>query len=92
MPPKQQTRRLPHESMSHAFLMRVLRVFSCFAVLSQRIQSRRAIGVISSHCALASGVASRALRRSAGILGWSHLAGMRDVDVALRGLVAFMGV
>ena len=54
--------------MSHALSIRRLRVSGCFAELIEKIQSRRAIGVMSSHPACASGAAARALRRSVGIL------------------------
>src|SRR5271154_635666 len=66
MPGKQHSRRFPEESMSHAFSIRRLRVSGCLAELIEKIQSRRAIGVMSSHPACASGVAARALRRSNG--------------------------
>ena len=67
MPGKQHNRRLPDASMSQAFSIRRLRVSGCLAVLIEKIQSRRAIGVISAHDACAGGVAARALRRSIGI-------------------------
>ena|ERR1017187_5928989 len=54
--------------MAQAFSIRRLRVPGCLAELIQRIQSRRAIGVISAHDACASGAAARALRRSTGTL------------------------
>ena len=54
--------------MSHAFSMRRLRVSGCLAELIEKIQSRRAIGVMSSHPACASGADARALRRSIGTL------------------------
>ena len=54
--------------MSHAFSIRRLRVSDCLAELIEKIQSRRAIGVMSSHPARASGMARRALRRSIGTL------------------------
>ena len=54
--------------MSHAFSIRRLRVSGCLAELIEKIQSRRAIGVMSSHPACASGAAARALRRSIGTL------------------------
>jgi len=54
--------------MSHAFSIRRLRVSGCLAELIEKIQSRRAIGVMSSHPAFASGAAARALRRSIGTL------------------------
>ena len=54
--------------MSHAFSIRRLRVSGCLAELIEKIQSRRAIGVMSSHAACASGAAARALRRSIGTL------------------------
>jgi hypothetical protein len=54
--------------MSHAFSIRRLRVSGCLAELIEKIQSRRAIGVMSSHPARASGAAARALRRSIGTL------------------------
>jgi hypothetical protein len=67
MPGKQHNRRFPEASMSHAFSMRRLRVSGCLAELIEKIQSRRAMGVMSSHPAWASGAAARALRRSIGI-------------------------
>jgi quinol monooxygenase YgiN len=54
--------------MAQAFSIRRLRVSGCLAELIQRIQSRRAIGVISAHNACASGAVARALRRSIGTL------------------------
>ena len=54
--------------MSHAFSIRRLRVSRCLAELTEKIQSRRAIGVMSSHPARASGAAASALRRSNGTL------------------------
>lgn len=54
--------------MEQAFSTRRLRVSGCLAELIQRIHSRRAIGVISSHDAYASGAAAKALRKSAGTL------------------------
>jgi len=54
--------------MSHAFSIRRLRVSGCLAELIEKIQSRRAIGVMSSHPARASGAAASALRRSTGTL------------------------
>ena len=68
IPGKQHNRRFPEASMSHAFSIRRLRVSGCLAELIEKIQSRRAIGVVSSHPACASGVAARALRRSIGNL------------------------
>ena len=54
--------------MSHAFSIRRARVSGCLAVLIEKIQSRRAIGVMSSQPACANGAAARALRRSIGTL------------------------
>jgi hypothetical protein len=54
--------------MSQAFSIRRLRVSGCLAVLIEKIQSRRAIGVISAHDACAGGAVARALRRSIGTL------------------------
>jgi hypothetical protein len=54
--------------MSHAFSIRRLRVSRCLAELIEKIQSRRAIGVMSRHPACANGAAARALRRSIGTL------------------------
>ncbi len=54
--------------MAQAFSIRRRRVSGCLAELVQRIQSRRAMGVISAHNACASGAAARALRRSMGTL------------------------
>src|SRR3984893_18082973 len=68
IPGKQHNRRFPEASMSHAFSIRGLRVSGCLAELIEKIQSRRAIGVMSSHPACASGAAARALRRSIGTL------------------------
>jgi hypothetical protein len=67
-PGKQHNRRFPQASMSHAFSIRRLRVSGCFAVRIEKIQSRRAIGVMSSHPTRASGAAASALRRSIGTL------------------------
>jgi len=68
IPGKQHNRRFPEASMSHAFSIRRLRVSGCLAELIEKIQSRRAIGVMSSHPACASGAAARTLRRSVGTL------------------------
>src|SRR5271169_4472751 len=68
IPGKQHNRRFPEASMSHAFSIRRRRVSGCLAVLIEKTQSRRAIGVMSSHPARASGAAARALRRSIGTL------------------------
>ena len=54
---------------SQASFTRLTRVFSCLAETIQWIQSTRAIVVVSSHTALASGDAARALRRSVGTSG-----------------------
>ncbi len=54
--------------MSHAFSIRRLRVSGSLAELIEKTQSRRAIGVMSSHPAFASGAAASALRRSIGTL------------------------
>ena len=54
--------------MAEAFSIRILRVSDCLAEVIQRIQSRRAIGVISAHNARACGAAARACRNSLGIL------------------------
>ena len=54
--------------MSQAFSIRRLRVSGCLAEVIEKIQSRRAIGVMSSHAACASGEAASALRRSIGTL------------------------
>jgi hypothetical protein len=67
-PGKQHNRRFPDASMSHAFSIRRLRVSGCLAELIEKIQSRRANGVMSSHPACARGAAARALRRSIGTL------------------------
>jgi hypothetical protein len=66
MPGKQQRRRLPEASMSHALAMRRARVSESFAVVIEKIQSRRAIGVMSVHDAFAVGDAASAVRRSMG--------------------------
>src|ERR1700692_626682 len=68
IPGKQHNRRFPEASMSHAFSILRLRVSGCLAELIEKIQSRRAMGVMSSHPACASGAAARALRRSIGTL------------------------
>jgi hypothetical protein len=68
MPGKQQGRRFPEASISQAVSIRRRRVSSCFAELAQRIQSRRAMGVISDHKPRADGALSRARRRSMGNL------------------------
>jgi hypothetical protein len=68
IPGKQHNRRFPDASMSQAFSIRRLRVSGCLAVLIEKIQSRRAIGVISAHEACASGASARAWRRSIGTL------------------------
>ena len=78
MPGIQQGRRFPEASMSHAFSIRRLRVSSCLAETIQRIQSRRAMGVMppqrahkacaAPECAGGGPVDSRALRRSMGTL------------------------
>jgi hypothetical protein len=68
MPGKQHNRRFPAASMSQAFSIRRLRVSGCLAVPIEKIQSRRAIGVISAHEACAGGAAARALSRSIGTL------------------------
>src|SRR4051812_14700265 len=68
IPGKQHNRLFPDASMSQAFSIRRLRVSGCLAVLIEKIQSRRAIGVISFHDASARGAAARALRKSIGTL------------------------
>ncbi len=68
MPGKQHNRRFPDASMSQAFSIRRRRVSGCLAVLIEKIQSRRAIGVISAQDACAGGAAAKALRRSMGTL------------------------
>ena len=67
-PGKQHSRRFPQASMSQAFSIRRLRVSGCLAEVIEKIQLRRAIGVMSSHPACATGAAARAFRRSAGTL------------------------
>jgi len=54
--------------MAQAFSIRRLRVSGCLAELIEKIQSRRAIGVISAHDVCANGAALSALRRSIGTL------------------------
>ena len=66
---KQQGRRFPATSIAQAFLIRRVRVSARLAVAIQRIQSLRAMGVMSDHNARAFGAAARAFRRSAGTLG-----------------------
>ena len=68
IPGKQHNRRFPDASISQAFSIRRLRVSGCLAELIEKIQSRRAIGVIPAHNACASGASARALRRSIGTL------------------------
>jgi hypothetical protein len=68
IPGKQHNRRFPEASMSQAFSMRRLRVSGCLAEVIEKIQSRRASGVMSSHPPCASGAPARALRRSIGTL------------------------
>src|SRR5712671_5880147 len=68
IPGKQHNRRFPDASISQAFSIRRRRVSGCLAVLIEKIQSRRAIGVISVQDARASGADARALRRSIGTL------------------------
>src|SRR5207249_3130590 len=68
IPGKQHNRRFPDASISQAFSIRRLRVSGCLAEVIEKIQSRRAIGVISAHDACAGGAAARALRRSIGTL------------------------
>src|SRR5438876_10855523 len=58
MPGKQQGRRFPFASMSQAFSIRRSRVSACFAELTQRIHSRRAVGVTSAPKARASAAAA----------------------------------
>src|SRR5882672_6846068 len=58
MPGKQQGRRFPFASMSQPFSIRRSRVSTCFAELTHRIHSRRAMGVISVHKARAFAVAA----------------------------------
>src|SRR6185312_5523169 len=67
-PGKQHKRRFPQASMSHAFAIRRVRVSGSLAVMTEKIQSRRAMGVMSSQHACATGAAARALRRSVGTL------------------------
>src|ERR1700722_15998633 len=66
MPGKQHNRRFPEASMSHAFSMRRRRVSGCLAELIEKIQSRRAMGVMSSQPSCASGAAARPFRKSGG--------------------------
>jgi len=54
--------------MSQAFSIRRRRVSGCLAEVIEKIQSRRAVGVISAHDACAGGAAARAWRRSIGTL------------------------
>src|SRR6516162_9498296 len=70
---KQQTRRFPEVSIEQAFLIRRERVSSCLAEVIQKIQSLRALGVMSDHNALAFGAAPRAFLRSAGTSGSGSL-------------------
>src|ERR1051326_6776703 len=66
MPGKQQGRRFPFATVSQAFSIRRSRVSTCFAELTQRIHSRRAMGVISVHRARAFAAVLRAGGRSRG--------------------------
>ena len=54
--------------MSLAFAIRRERVSGCLAEVIEKIQSRRAMGVMSSQPAWASGTDAMALRRSVGTL------------------------
>lgn len=65
-PAQQHGRFLPSRSSSTVRLMRLARVFSCFASSTQQINSFRAIGVRVSHSLLISFVAVSALAKSAG--------------------------
>ena len=62
-----------------AFSILLLRVSFCLAVIIETIQSRRAIGVMSSHADFAFGTVVRALRKSAGALGQNDLMSNRFV-------------
>src|SRR5215469_5833066 len=64
MPGKQQGRRFPFASMSQAASIRRSRVSVCLGEVTQRIHSRRAMGVISLHRAWAFPAALRAAPRS----------------------------
>jgi hypothetical protein len=66
---KQHGLRCPALSFEHATSIRRLRVSGCLVEPIQRIQSQRAIGVISIHRVRACGSAARAFFKSAGSLG-----------------------
>ena len=76
--------------MSHAFSIRRLRVSGCLAEQIEKTQSRRAIDVMSSHPACASGSAARASRRSLGtlIFGSSPARAISTVTVSPRSALA----
>ena len=66
---KQHGLRFPALSIANVFSIRRLRVSGFLVEPIQRIQSQRAIGVISIHRVFACGVATRAVFKSSGILG-----------------------
>src|ERR1041385_1826926 len=66
MPGKQHGRRFPFASMSQAFSIRRSRVSACLAELTQRTHSRRAMGVIFVHSALAFAEVLRTVKKSDG--------------------------
>ena len=69
---KQQGLRFPALSFDMATSILRCRVSACFVALIQRIQSQRAIGVISFHNVFAGGAASKAFFRSVGTIGSGH--------------------
>src|SRR5258707_3171571 len=69
---KQHGLRSPALSFEHAVSIRRLRVSGCLVEPIQRIQSQRAIGVISIQRVCASGAAASAFFKSAGTLGSDH--------------------
>src|ERR1700730_11077767 len=69
---KQHGLRSPALSFEHVTSIRRLRVSDCLVERIQRIQSQRAIGVISIQRVYACGVAARAVFKSSGTLGSGH--------------------
>src|SRR3990167_11539334 len=69
---KQHGLRSPAISFEHAISIRRMRVSGCFVDPIQRIQSQRAIGVISVHRVCACWTPARAVFTSSGTLGSGH--------------------
>jgi hypothetical protein len=67
-PAQQHGRRIPPFSFESAFSIRIIRVSSFFADVTQHIHSLRARGVISSHVSSTDGVDVSISRKSAGNL------------------------